>query len=144
MLKEQPFEFIETTYEKLQESAVNLMMGEDKLVIFSIFKDNAAPGTFDSTSGDRQWHVLAPDILSPKPVFEGDVVFYSDSWRITDHMDNDGEYTSRKYTNPTWADIINACNDMLNSTCKYALYLEYVNNGDTVDGVQRAELVLGS
>ena len=104
------------SYHELQRKSKELIGREGKnLIEFSIFKD----------MGERneEWVVKAPNITSSKPVIEGEVVFYSDYWRLTEH--NKGkEVHSKVYYNPTWKDIINAANDMLKETCKYGLFLE--------------------
>lgn len=102
-------------YNDLKRKSNELIDDDKKLTEFSIFKDMGGR--------DEEWMVKAPDIESSKPVIEGDVVFYSDYWRLTDY--NKGEKVhSVVYTNPTWRDIINAANNMLMRTCDYGLFFE--------------------
>ena len=109
-------------YNDLQRKSDELIDGEKNLIEFSIFKDMGGR--------DEEWMVKAPDIESTKPVIEGDVVFYSDYWRLTDY--NEGEKVcSVVYTNPTWKDIINAANNMLKRTCKYGLFFEGLTQLET-------------
>jgi hypothetical protein len=102
-------------YDDLQRKTNELIDGKKTLAEFSIFKDMGGR--------DEEWMVKAPDIESTNPVIEGDVVFYSDYWRLTDYNKGEKVY-SVVYTNPTWKDIINAANNMLMRTCDYGLFFE--------------------
>ena len=70
-------------------------------LIFSIF-DTAYGG------GSEDWVVKHPDIWSDEPVFEGNCVFFSDYWRISDNQVN-----SEIMPNPRWSEIIAECNRQL-------------------------------
>ena len=128
------FEYKETDYDTLQKDADELMTSK-KLLIFSIFKDKETVG--------EKWYVTAPDIKSDDPVIEGDVVFYSEYWRVCAPV-GISIVKSDEYTNPTWADIINAANKMLNETCRYGLYLEGLSTPKTINGQKRIEFIFGS
>ena len=109
-------------YDDLQRKSNELIDGKKTLAEFSIFKDMGGR--------DEEWMVKAPDIESTKPVIEGDVVFYSDYWRLTDYNEGEKVY-SIVYTNPTWKDIISAANNMLLRTCRYGLFLEGLTQLET-------------
>ena len=70
-------------------------------LIFSIF-DTAYGG------GSEDWVVKHPDIWSDEPVFEGNCVFFSDYWRISDNQVN-----SEIMPNPRWSEIIAEANRQL-------------------------------
>ena len=54
------------------------------------------------------WLVRHPDIWSDEPVFEGNCVFFSDYWRISDHQIN-----SEIMPCPRWSEIIAEANRQL-------------------------------
>ncbi len=123
-------------YNDLQRKASEMIDSNKKLIEFSIFKDIGGL--------DEEWKVKAPDIESTKPFIEGDVVFYSDYWRLTDCNKGENVY-SVVYTNPTWKDIINAVNNMLLRTCRYGLFLEGLTQLETSeDGHKMVCIEFGS
>ena len=127
----------EYLYSDLQDKANAMIASERKLVEFSIFKDM---GGF----GDASWKVKAPDIESTEPVIEGDVVFYSDYWRLTAYNKDEKVFTT-VYTNPTWRDIINSVNNMLLRTCDYGLFLEgLTEDSKKVEGCKMVRIEFGS
>ena len=71
---------------------------------FSLFKTSEKDKGLDS--GD--WIVDHPDIWSDEPVFEGNCVFFSNYWRISDTQVN-----SEIMPNPRWSEIINEANRQL-------------------------------
>lgn len=71
---------------------------------FSIFETSPKDKGLDS--GD--WIVKHPDIWSDEPVFEGNCVFFSDYWRISDNQVN-----SEIMPNPRWSEIICEANRQL-------------------------------
>jgi len=124
-------------YKELNKRTCELIESDKKLVEFSIFRD--------VSSDIDNWVVSAPDITSDKPIIDGEVVFFSDYWRLTDHLKpHSKEIESRVYTNPTWKDIINAANEMVENTCKYTLFLEGLSPRGVADGVKRIEIEFGS
>lgn len=124
-------------YNDLQDKANAMIDSERKLIEFSIFKDGDG-------YADKEWKVKAPDIESSKPVIEGDVVFYSDYWRLTAYNKDEKVFTT-VYTNPTWKDIINAANNMLLRTCDYGLFLEgLTEDSKKVDGYKMVCIEFGS
>lgn len=123
-------------YNDLQSKTREMIDSKRKLVEFSIFKDMGGC--------DYAWKVKAPNIESSKPVIEGDVVFYSDYWRLLEYTSDEKVFTT-VYTNPTWKDIINATNNMLLRTCDYRLFLEGLTE-DTkeIDGCKMVKIEFGS
>jgi len=67
---------------------------------------------FDTNKDDKgdidNWIVDHPDVWSNEPVFEGNCVFFSDYWRISDHQIN-----SEIMPNPRWSEIISEANRQL-------------------------------
>lgn len=121
-------------YSELCTLTNKLIESDNKFIVFSVFDD--------VSYSEDNWIVAAPDITCDKPVIDGDVVFFSDYWRLTDHIEED-EVVSKVYTNPTWKDIINAANEMLEQTCQYSLYFEGIavrSNGV----VKRVKILFGS
>ena len=89
------------------------------------------------------WIVKHPDIWSDEPVFLGQVIFYSNYWRISDKQVN-----SEIMINPRWSEIICESNRQLidpeegDTAC---LFLEGFRVHDPrSDGVTFIELVWGS
>jgi hypothetical protein len=126
-----------TEYKELCRLTDELIESDKRFVEFSIFKD--------VSSSIDNWIVSVPDITSTKPIIDGEVVFFSDYWRLTDHLKPRGrEIESRVYANPTWKDIINAANEMIESTCQYTLYLEGLSPRGIANGIKRVEVEFGS
>lgn len=90
---------------QLQKTAEKLTGNWSPMIVFSIFKD--LDDDFAREPGTK-WLVRAPDIESTEPVIEGDVVFFINYWRFGDEP-----VCSEKITNPTWRDIIRACDDLM-------------------------------
>jgi hypothetical protein len=91
----------------------------------------------------ENWIVNHPDIWSDEPVFLGQVIFYSNYWRISDKQVN-----SEIIINPRWSEIICESNRQLidpeegDTAC---LFLEGFRVLDPrSDGVTFIELVWGS
>jgi len=123
-------------YNDLQSKADAIIDDDKKLIEFSIFKDMGGR--------DDKWKVKAPNIESSKPVIEGDVVFYSDYWRLTAYNKDYRVFTAT-FTNPTWRDIINAANNMLLRTCDYGLFLEgLTEDSKKIDGCKMVCVEFGS
>jgi hypothetical protein len=105
-------------------------------LIFSIF-DTAYGG------GSEDWVVKHPDIWSDEPVFEGNCVFFSDYWRISDEQVN-----SEIMPNPRWSEIINECARQLidpSDGSTACLFLEGFNELEPDScGVRFFEIVWGS
>jgi hypothetical protein len=124
-------------YKKLCNLTDELIESDKKLVEFSIFRD--------VSSNIDNWIISAPDITSTNPIINGEVVFFSDYWRLTDHLKpHSREIVSRVYTNPTWKDIINAANEMVESTCQCSLFLEGLAPRGVANGIKRIEIEFGS
>ena len=95
-----------SSYESMQKAARAMCNHKSKLgrvgVEFSMFEsDKGCP-----IKGD--WIVRHPDIWSDEPVFEGNCVFFSDYWRISDNQIN-----SDVMPNPRWREIINEASRQL-------------------------------
>jgi hypothetical protein len=124
-------------YKELCNLTDELIESDKKLVEFSLFRD--------VSSDIDNWIVSAPDITSDKPIVDGEVVFISDYWRLTDHLKPfSNEIESRVYTNPTWKDIINAANEMIEKTCECSLFLEGLSPRGIANGIKRIEIEFGS
>jgi hypothetical protein len=106
---------------------------------FSIFETSEK----DKGDIDGDWIVDHPDVWSDEPVFPGQVIFYSDYWRIADH-----QVESEIMTNPRWCEIISEAGRQLidpNDQSTACLFLEGFNVLDPrSDGVTFIELVWGS
>lgn len=126
----------EYLYNDLKSKADEMIDSERKLIEFSIF---------ETISGrDEEWMVKAPDIESTEPVIEGDVIFYSDYWRLTAYNKDEKVFTT-VFTNPTWKDIINSVNNMLLRTCNYGLYLEgLTEDSKKIEGCKMVCVEFGS
>jgi hypothetical protein len=108
-------------------------------ITFSLFETSSKDKGLDS--GD--WIVKHPNIWSDEPVFLGQVIFYSNYWRISDKQVN-----SEIMINPRWSEIICESNRQLidpeegDTAC---LFLEGFRVLDPrSDGVTFIELVWGS
>jgi len=77
---------------------------QDKLVVFSLIE----PERF-------------PDLASDKPVLKGHCQFTIDYWRVSGTP-----IFSDIYENPTWKDVLNACNDMLQEGDRCGVFLENI------------------
>lgn len=104
---------------------------------FSIWED------YKGSPIEGDWLVRHPDIWSDEPVFPGQVIFYSNYWRISDKQVN-----SEIMINPRWSEIICESNRQLidpeegDTAC---LFLEGFRVLDPrSDGVTFIELVWGS
>lgn len=122
-----------STYEHFQTVVKSLIDADkEKRIVFSIFE----------TSGDSiqdDWTVLHPDITSSTPVIEGRCVFFIKYWRVSED-----EIYSEEYTNPTWKDIINACNNLLQNGDGFGVFLENLEFSRKVDGVNYFKFLIGS
>jgi len=106
---------------------------------FSIFETSPKDKGLDS----RDWIVKHPDIWSDEPVFPGQVIFYSNYWRIADH-----QVESEIMPNPRWSEIICESNRQLiddSDGSTACLFLEGFRVLDPrSDGVTFIEFVWGS
>jgi hypothetical protein len=106
---------------------------------FSIFETSK---TLDKGLDSGDWIVDHPDIWSEEPVFQGDCVFLTDYWRVSDK-----EVYSAVMRDPTWAEIINECNRQLidpedGSTAQ--LFLEGFYELEPKDGCRVFDICWGS
>lgn len=87
--------------------------------------------------------VKHPDIYSDAPVFEGNCVFFSDYWRISEN-----QVDSEIMPNPRWSEIICEANRQLidpNVGDTAMLFLEgFYEMDPRLDGTRVFELVWGS
>jgi len=108
-------------------------------VTFSMFETSKNKDIVEN----EEWIVDHPDIWSDKPVFSGQVIFYSDYWRIADY-----QVESEIMANPRWCEIISEAGRQLidpNDQSTACLFLEGFNVLDPrSDGVTFIELVWGS
>lgn len=119
-------------YPKLLE-IVDSFIGKDKkkLIQFAIF-ESADP----SVNDHDKWFINCPDINSNESVFEGECKFFIDYWRVSDES-----IFYPPITNPTWKDIIVACNELLQNGDECGVFLENVKRIGTTDCY---ELCIGS
>ena len=122
-------------YSELKRKVHSLIDSDKKLVEFSIF--------VDAGNVDDEWQVRAPDIESTDTIIEGEVIFYSDYWRLTDY-NNGVPCQCEAVTNPTWKDIINAANKLLEETNKYQLFLEGLTHVKNVGEYKMVRVDFGS
>lgn len=126
-----PFELKRTyAYDELQELVAS-MCEQEPIVCFSIFE------SFDNSEG--VWMVNAPDIESLDRVIACKVQFMTDYWRVSDEP-----VYSPVVVNPTWRDIINIFNDMLQQGDRQGIYLEGLNLLETKDNVKIVKFQIGS
>lgn len=130
-----PFELNRTyEYSELQELVAS-MCEQEPIVNFSIFKTNEAKSTKDRDI----WFVDAPDVESLDRVIACKVQFVADYWRVADEP-----VFSHVVVNPTWRDIINIFNDMLQQGDRQGIYLEGLNLLETKDNVKIVKFQIGS
>lgn len=110
-------------YDDLQDLVAN-MCTKEPIINFSIFKTN----TKLSRGKEDIWFVDIPDIESNTPVIIGDVQFTTDYWRVTDVP-----LYSPIIKDPTWRDIINIFNNMLQNGDRQGIYLEGMHRLKTED-----------
>jgi len=107
---------------------------------FSLFETNKEK---DKGLDSGDWIVDHPDIWSDEPVFEGNIVFFSDYWRIADH-----QVESEIMPRPRWSEIICEANRQLiddSDGSTACLFLEGFRVLDPrSDGVTFIEFVWGS
>ena len=105
---------------------------------FAMFETNK-----DDKGDINNWIIDHPDIWSDVPVFEGNCVFFSDYWRISDEQVN-----SEIMPNPRWSEIINECARQLidpSDGSTACLFLEGFNELEPDScGVRFFEIVWGS
>ena len=130
-----PFELKRTyEYNELQELVAS-MCRQEPIVRFCIFKTNEAKSTKDRNT----WFVDAPDVESLDRVIACKVQFMTDYWRVSDEP-----VYSPVVVNPTWRDIINIFNDMLQQGDRQGIYLEGLNLLETKDNVKIVKFQIGS
>lgn len=117
-------------YDELQELAAS-MCKQKPILSFSIFE------SFDNSEG--VWMVKAPDIESLNPVIAGKVQFMADYWRVSEKP-----LYSPDVENPTWRDIINIFNDMLQLGDSNGIYLEGLSLVKPHDGINTIRFQIGS
>jgi len=111
---------------------VEALCTNDPLIQFSIFNTN------DQLTSEDKWIVDIPDINSSEPVIKGETIFTINYWRISEEP-----VFSPLYDSPTWKDIINACNNLLQEGDHQGIYLEGLKvHKDTA--VRVVEFVIGS
>jgi len=126
------------SYEELTDAVDSILTGP-KRVIFSMFSDTTNKTYKPSKTDKDNWIVDAPDFTSTTPVIEGKVQFMIDYWRVADEP-----VLSEVYLNPTWVDIVNACNDLLKDGDGDGVFLEGFSKGKTAEGVTTYEFCIGS
>lgn len=106
-------------------------------MIFSMFE------SVSEMKMDGSWLVKAPDLFSTRPIWSGPIRFVIDYWRFGNE-----KRVSPTYSNPTWKDLIQACNElMLTYGDGDGVYFEGTKDPqDTPEmtGLRHVELVIGS
>jgi len=113
---------------------VNSLLDPSKkpLVIFSMWE------TAEDAAGN-DFMALVPDILSPEPALLGRCIFTISYWRVSP-----SPVYSKEYLNPTWKDILNACNNLLQNGDGCGVYFENIEHLRKTDGVDYFEFWIGS
>jgi hypothetical protein len=83
--------------------------------------------------------ITEAEILSNRPAFPGRCRFSIDYWRISLKP-----VSSPVLTNPTWKEVLNACNDLLQTGDRMGVFLENVCFEDTKDGIDHYAFHIGS
>jgi len=107
------------SYEELQ-TLTRSFCTQEPLIQFSIFKTNEEKSDSLEAKQHDIWYVDAPDIESIEPVFRGPIQFFTDYFRVT----KNGSKFTPTIENPTWRQIINAFNDLLQEGDRQGVYLE--------------------
>ena len=129
-----------SSYNTLQEATRAMCKHKSKLgrvgLEFSMF-DSVSNG------GTEEWVVKHPDIYSDEPVFEGNCIFFSSYWRISDEQVN-----SEVMPSPRWNEIINEAGRQLiddSDGSTACLFLEGIEEIDSrSDGTRVFEFSWGS
>jgi hypothetical protein len=117
-------------YRTLQEIAKGMCINKP-MIEFSIFE------SFDNEEG--VWMVSAPDIESTNAVIGGEVQFIADYWRVAEMP-----IYSCVVKDPTWRDIINIFNDMLQQGYGQGVYLEGLILNEPDDNIDTVRFQIGS
>jgi hypothetical protein len=131
---ELPENSVVSFYDQLDETVKRIIknkVGNDnkeKVITFSIFEcvQNSKKITY-------------PDLASNKPIVTGKVIFFIDYWRVAPKP-----VYSPVYFNPTWEDIINACNDLLQKGDRCGVFLENLYQKEIKKGIKYIEFSIGS
>jgi hypothetical protein len=123
-------------YNDLVSIVNSLIIDTEKRVIFSMFNSD---NVISQATSNSVWYVKAPDVQSIDPILHGQVQFMIDYWRVSDEP-----ILSKVYNDPTWADIINACNDMLQGGDESAVFLEGMDLKTTLNDLKTYEFIIGS
>jgi hypothetical protein len=129
-----------SSYNTLQKATKGMCKHKSKLgrvgLEFSMF-DSVSNG------GTEEWIVRHPDIWSDEPVFEGNCIFFSSYWRISDEQVN-----SEVMPNPRWEEMINEAGRQLidpNDGSTACLFLEgFYELDPRSDGTRVFEFSWGS
>jgi len=130
-----------STYDTLQK--ITKAMCKHKSAQGNVGLSFAMFETNKEDKGDiNNWLVDHPDIWSDEPVFPGQVIFYSDYWRIADH-----QVESEIMPNPRWSEIINECARQLidpSDGSTACLFLEGFHEHESKNGCRVIEIIWGS
>ena len=129
-----------SSYNTLQKATKGMCKHKSKLgrvgLEFSMF-DSVSNG------GTEEGIVRHPDIWSDEPVFEGNCIFFSSYWRISDEQVN-----SEVMPNPRWEEMINEAGRQLidpNDGSTACLFLEgFYELDPRSDGTRVFEFSWGS
>lgn len=123
-----------SSYKELQNLVEGLIdKDKEKVIQFSMF-DTICCDTLD------QWIIQHDDLSSSQAVLEGRCIFFIDYWRVSE----EGPVYSREYENPTWKDIINACNGLLLGGDRCGVFLEDLKVSKKEKGITYVEFLIGS
>jgi hypothetical protein len=133
-----------SSYDTLQKVTEGMCKHRSKKgnvgITFSLFETNQER---DKGLDSGDWIVDHPDIWSNEPVFEGNCIFYSSYWRISDE-----NVYSEVMPNPRWEEIISEAGRQLidpNDGSCACLFLEGFRELDPrSDGTRVFELIWGS
>jgi hypothetical protein len=104
----------------LNDGDVNSLLTAPPLVILSIYGESKKQ----------------PDIFCDLPVITGKVKFLIDYFRVS----NSAVY-SPIYENPTWKDVLNACNDLLQNGDHCGVFLEELLEFTEIDSLKYPNII---
>lgn len=80
-----------------------------------------------------------PDVSNTIPVYNGECQFYINYWLVSENI-----VYSAVFNNPTWKDILTACDKILIDSDRSIAYLEGIKFSHVADGIKVYEFLMGS
>jgi hypothetical protein len=116
-------------YEKLCQT-VEQIIGEKPLFEFSIFR---------MVGGHKDFVVDHPDLQSETPLLSGEVKFWTDYWRVSQH-----KVSTPTLINPTWKMLLPALQQLLKENNSGGIFLERLGRQHLDKEITHVELEFGS